>query len=336
MDNKDLFKTFYNDLYKSILDEYYGEIDKMIKSNNKLFIIMIIIFAIIPTICLWMILFETKNIIPLILLTIVYDISVFLFFKSNCRDNNRNLLNNIKYKILDDLLTLITAEENTSVIPDNRISKASFEKSMLFNLDKVIYNGSNYIKTKIDNKDLVLADIDIYTFVDKYKQEHYHIGSREFVRTYKLKKKKDLFKGCYIGSDTNRNNDILIQLVPHDIDEKNDNYTLIGNKIDLENSEFNKKYSVYSFDEIKARMILTLPMMEKINDLDKVIANQKMIVFKPDGRYVVFIKDMTIENILNKNLPSNRNIKKELDAIYNIYTDLSKIFEISNILNNSR
>ena len=34
MNKKDLFKNFYNELYKDILDEYYTEIENYIRKNK--------------------------------------------------------------------------------------------------------------------------------------------------------------------------------------------------------------------------------------------------------------------------------------------------------------
>lgn len=340
MNKKELFTNFYNDLYKDILDEYYQEINLNNKNENKNFIVSLIIFSIIPTLIFWFILFKQEYLFFFIIITIIYNISIILFIKSSNKNKNQSTLKEIKYKILDDLITLITNDENSTILPNNRISKSSFEKTDLFNLKDIQYTGSNYIQTTLDNIPIVLGDINLYTYIETTKEEYFYIGSRKFLRTYKSKKKKDIFVGCYIGSNINRKNDCLIQIIPNNIKNNiinkkiNKYYNLCPYELKLENLDFSKKYCAYSNDEIKARMILTLTMMEQINELENILTNKKYIIFKNDGRYSIFIENFTFEDILDKNLSSKRNKNKELDNIHNIYNEISKLFEITSILNN--
>lgn len=342
MSEKDLFKNFYNELYKDILDEYYLEIEKYNKKNKFNLFFSILIFSIIPTILLWIFFFKKNYLLFFLVITIIYNISIYLFFKSSHKDNSKIILNQIKYKILDDLITLISGDDTSTVLPNNRISKTSFEKTNLFNLKNVEYTGSNYIQTKLNDQPLILADINIYTFIEKQKQEYFYIGNRKFSRTYKQKKKKDIFTGCYIGANSPKKNSNLIQIIPNTIktniinNKINKYYDLCDTEVKLENLSFSKKYSVYTNDEIKARMTLTLTMMEQINELEKIINNKKYIIFKNDGRYSIFIEGYTFEEILNNNLSPIRNKDKELENIYKIFTEIYKLFEIVIIMNNSK
>lgn len=340
--DKILFKNFYEELYKEILNEYYSEISSNIKKNKSQIVIKFIIISILPTILLWTTFFKTKYLIIFILLSLIYNTTMYFFIKTYHKDNDNKIINQIKYKILDDIITLISGDDNSKVLPNNRISKISFEKTNLFNLNNVLYTGANYIQTKFDDKHLVFADMNIYTLIDKLKEEYFYIGSRKFLRTYHVKKKKDIFVGCYIGTEINRKNDALIQIIPNTLKDNiinskiNNYYDLCDYQVKLENIEFSKKYSVYTNYEIKARMILTLTMMEKINELDKIITNKKYIIFKNDGRCAIFIEGLTFEDILNDNLSSNRNEEKEFESIYKIYTEILKLFEITTIINNSK
>ncbi len=342
MNKKELFKNFYYDLYKDILDEYYLEIEKYIKKNHFNLITSIIIFSLIPTILLWIFFFQLKYIFFFIVITITYNIGIYFFLKSSHKDNSKIILNQIKYKILDDIITLISGDDTSSVLPNNRISKVSFEKTNLFNLKNVEYTGANYIQTHLDDKTLILADMNIFTYIEKQKQEYFYIGNKKFLRSYKAKKKKDIFTGCYIGSDNPKKNSNLIQIIPNTLkttiinNKINKYYDLCDTEVKLENLDFSKKYSVYTNDEIKARMTLTLTMMEHINELEKILNNKKYIIFKNDGRYSMFIENFTFEEILNKNLSPIRNKEKELDNIYKIFTEIYKLFEIVTIMNNSK
>lgn len=342
MNKKDLFKNFYNELYKDILDEYYIQIENYIKKNKKAFTLSIVIFSIIPTILLWITFFKLEYIVFFIIVTILYNAGIIVFFKSYRKDNNKQILNQIKYKILDDMITLLSGNDNSKVMPNNRISLSSFEKTNLFNLQNVQYTGSNYIQTTLENNNLIFGDINIFILVEKQKQESFYIGGRKFLRTYKTKKKKDIFTGCYIGSDNPKKNSSLIQIIPNNIKNNiinnkiNKYYNLCEYEIKLENLDFSKKYSVYSNHEIKARMTLTLTMMEHINELEKIMPNKKYIIFKNDGRYSIFLEDFTFEDVLNKYLNIKRNKEKEFDNIYGLYNEINKLFDIVTIMNNSK
>lgn len=343
MNKKELFTNFYNDLYKNILDEYFLEIEKYIKQNKKRTNTIGILLTIIPITLLWYIFFKVKKYIILFVLgTIIYITLIILFTKMQHKENNKQIINIIKYKILDDFITLVSGNENSKVIPNNRISKDSFQKATLFNLKNVLYTGANYIQTTVEDKALVLADINIYTLINKTKEEYFYIGGKKFKRSYQIKKKRDIFNGIYLGSEILKNNNNLIQIIPNTIKDNiinkkiNNYYDLCYYELKLENLEFSKKYSVYSNDEIKARMILTLTMMEEINKLDKIINNKKYIIFKPDGRYSIFIENISFEDILNKNISIDRSPEKEINNLFNIYNQINDLFEIAQIINNSK
>lgn len=339
MIDKELFTNFYNELYENILDEYYNEINYNIKKNKISLIISCIIFAIIPTIIFWILNINNDHFSSFIIITIIYNIAVILFVFVSHRDNNTTTLNKIKYKVLDDIITIITKYEESEVLPNNRISQTSFEKTNFFDLNKVNYTGCNYIQTKLDNIPIVLGDINIYTYIENTKQKYQYVGNKKIKKTYKTKTKKDIFSGCYIGSNMNKKNDCLIQIIPDNFKNNilnnkiNKYYNLCPYELKLENLEFNKNYNIYSNDEIKARMILTLTMMEQINDLEKIIDNPKYIFFKNDGRYSILIEDFTFEKLLNKNLNLPRNKEKELEQIYNLYSEIEKLFKIITIIN---
>ena len=342
MNKKDLFKNFYNELYKDILDEYYTQIEKNIRKNKKAFAISMFLFSIIPTLLLWIFFYNKEYISFFIIVTVLYNIGIFIFFKSYRKDNNKHILNQIKYKILDDMITLLSGNDESKVMPTNRISLSSFEKTNLFNLKNVQYTGSNYIQTTLENNNLIFGDINIYILVEKQKNASYYIGGRKFLRTYTTKKKKDIFTGCYIGSDSPKKKSNLIQIIPNTIKNNiinnkiNKYYNFCEYELKLENLDFSKKYTVYSNHEIKARMTLTLTMMESINELDKIIPNKKYIIFKNDGRYSIFLENFTIENVLNTYLTTTRNKEKEFDNIYGLYNEINKLFDIVTIMNNSK
>ena len=100
MNNKELFTNFYNDLYKNILDEYFLEIDKYIKQNKSKTSLIGLLLTIIPIVLLWYLFFKVKKyIILFIILTSIYIILMYLFTKMRYKENNKQIIKQIKYKI---------------------------------------------------------------------------------------------------------------------------------------------------------------------------------------------------------------------------------------------
>jgi len=336
MNNKELFKKFYDELYKNILDEHYETLKGAIALNERKRILTTLFLTVVPTVVLW---FNYNWIfLPLlIVITVVYNIIIILFLKLLNKNTNNQLLDRIKYLILDDMITLITSNDESKVIPNNRISFQSIKKTKLFNFDKLLYNGSNFIETEFNHKKTIIADVNLYSLVDKTKEQYFYFGNRKFLRTYHVKEKKDFFNGCYISSELNRNYHANIQIIPHRMktfinDKINNYYQLYDNKVALENPSFTKKYNVYTDDEIKCRLILTLPMMEKLTEIDNLIKGIKYIIYREDGRYIIYLQNITIEQILNDNLSMNRN--NEFEHLYKIYEDLSSLYQMINHINN--
>ena len=189
MDNKDLFKKFYDELYKDILNEYYDSINDELKKSKREEILTIVFLAIVPTILFWIIFFSKEYLFFFIVLSLIYNIALILFSRMVKKESRLNIYKEIKYKILDDFITLLSQDEDTSIFPNKQISRDSFEKSELFDLEKVNYSGSNFIQTSFENKVLTIADMEIFTYVDKEKHEQVTINDKKYLQITKTKQK---------------------------------------------------------------------------------------------------------------------------------------------------
>lgn len=331
-----LFKNFYDNLYKNILDEYYKDIDNSLHYNEIRKYLNFIILGIIPAIGMFLILFKRIYLIFIIVFIIFYLFAIYKYTMINYKDQKKKYINKIKYNILDDMITLISGKDTSSILPNSRISLDSFNRCDFFNLEKLFYDGKNYIQTSINNNSVVIGDIELYILQNKYKEEYFYQGDKMFLKSYISFNKKDIFNGIYIGAFSTKKNDSAIQIIPHSFKKNlsnkiNNYYKFYDKEIFLENPEFTKKYDVYTNDEIKSRILLNLSMMENINSLDNIIDNNKYIFFKNDSRFSVFIEGYTIEEMLNKNIDSDRN--DEVKNIYNLYIEIMKLFQIIQILN---
>lgn len=338
MKNNFDFIDFYYDCYKEIMDEYYSIYNDALRKNVKNAVIIAAILIVIPITLIFFTLGKLITGTSLFWIIFIYIVIVFIYVGMGLKQTADKELRVMKSKIIDDILTFISKDGECEYLPRSRVSKDSFEKTNLFKMDLVNYNGSNYIKSKYNNATLIFADIEIYIYTDKTRKSYYTVSGKSYVKTYKEKVKDIIFQGSYFGAELNKNNDTIIYLIPNTTNKffsfnKLKNYVNYDGKlVNLENIDFSKKYRVYSTDETKARYILTLPVMEKINELDKLFPSKKFIVFKNDGRFSVFIENYTIENIKDMPLSIIRNFDKEIVNLGNMFDRINNYFLIYDIL----
>lgn len=237
-------------------------------------------------------------------------------------------LKDVNDEIIKDLIVFISdsSYENVEYSPEKRISKESLNESNLFNLGLVEFNGKNFIKAPYYNNTMVFSDL--YTFV-------YDIVEKNGVR---VKKKKYIFDGIYIGATMNKKNKNQIYLIPNNINDKfiqskiNSYIHYSGYDINLENAEFMKKYKVFCNDEIQARYILSMSLMERINKVDEIFKQKKYIVFREGKRFAMCIEGVSIEKIRNFTLPAFYNKEKEQKVLLKLFNELNNLFKIYHIL----
>ena len=160
---------------------------------------------------------------------------------------------------------------------------------------------------------MVFSDMETYVIDTIETKEEIYRDGKKYIKTARKKKKRYIFKGIYIGATLNKKNINHIYLIPNNLND-----TVLQSKImsyikyhgvpaNLENLEFSKKYKVFCDDEVQARYILSLGLMERINKLDELYKGKKYIVFKEGKRFAICIEGVSIENIKNSKIPLFRN-----------------------------
>ena len=221
---------------------------------------------------------------------------------------------------------------------ETQISEEDFNRMNLFNMKYLNFTGSNLTAATYKDKRLVMCDVWLYDLVERIKTDSYYSkkDNTTYITNYHYHDRVDIFNGLYYETTINRDNNEYIYMIPNNISDKfiqKNIYHYItyeGKKIELENLEFSERYSVFSFNEIKSRYILSLTLMEKINRLDKMISNKKYIVFKPDGRVGIFIDGFQIDKLFSKTINFNNRIPKEYVNKY--FTKVNNLFNITQIL----
>lgn len=332
---KEKFNEFYEN-YKDKLYDIYLKFNQSKSKIEKRFVIAMIAFLVIFILFSYRLklLVDSSSlfiILGCILIVVSIFIGIFLRLRREMYKLNKN--------IIEDIVKYITSDKNAIYEPNKRICIENIKDMELFNLDNLKYNGNNAISTNYNGNYMNFADMEIYYYKDKIKEEKaYDKDGKEYIKKTVDKVKKYVFDGCYISATLNKKIAEHIYLIPNNFADLiingtlKDYITYSGEEIQLENIEFSKKYKVYSDDEIQARYILSLSLMEKINKIDDILKGKKYIVFKAGRRFVICLEGFKIENLRKISLPFNYNSSKLKENLKYIFENLNKLFEIYNIL----
>ena len=333
----DDFKKYYDGDYKLLTnnynDSYSREYSILQKKLNLVIVLSIIIFVFLYLIFK---IYAFKVIIN-ILFFLIYNVFVFLIYKkvnSYFVDLVSIKINKLIYK---DIFDFIICNNSKKIASDKRISKEYFKKSRLFNLDKLEYNGENFVSFLYDKDKIIFSDIFIYNYKSKTIVDSIYRDGKYYKRTITRKIPREIYKGLYIEFPFHKENNSFIYVISNDFksivkNRINSYLSYFGERVELENMEFEKQYNVYSDNQVQARYILSLSLMEKIAKINDEFDNKKCIVFRPDGKVSLFIEDYTIDKILHEKIPCDGGI-----IPYNYYKEcfnkLNSIIRIYNILN---
>lgn len=329
------YNIFFNE-YTDKIEEYYN----LLKKKKKNTIIKIVIFAIFlilififGTIGLDLVI-QNGYLFQILGSIIIIIISFFSIIIKMHRE-----LYKINEKVIHDVIKYISKDEECIYSPNKRISAKNIQDMELFNFKTLKYNGKNAISANYNNNMMNFADMEVYYYKDKItEQVQYDSEGRKYTKIIKDKIKKTIFNGCYISATLNKKIADHIYLIPNNLEDLvinsalNDYITYSGNKLELENLEFSEKYRVYSDDEIQARYILSLKLMEQINKIDELFDGKKYIVFKEGKRFAICIQDFSIENLRKALLPFNKNSSKLNENLKYIFKNIYNLFDIYNIL----
>ena len=329
------FESFYSNNV-ALIDKHYANF----KEKKKKGIMWMSSFGIVIIIVLTLLfiyldsfnLFKFNiSLLLLLSLFIVVALAVcyYLYLKREIVVENEGLIREIIIYLSRDL--------NASYEPNRRISQESIEKMELFNLKNLKYNGKNAILVNYKNNNILFADMEVYYIKEKMIEETTYNEKGEKVIRRKIKKiKKHVFDGCYISATLNKRIAEHIYMIPNNISDIllngaiKDYITYSGDEVKLENLELSKKYKVYSDDEIQARYILSMSLMERINSIDNEFPGKKYIVFKEGRRFVICLEGFKIEDFRKQLLPIFRSEEKE--RIKEVFNNLVKLFKIYDIL----
>ena len=242
-------------------------------------------------------------------------------------------------KLIKEIVTYISHDTNASYEPNKRIKEDNIKEMELFDLNNLKYNGKNAILVNYKGNNMSFADMEVYYIKEKLVEETTYDNQGNKIVKQKIKKfKKHIFDGCYISATLNKRIAEHIYMIPNNISDLllngaiRDYITYSGDEVKLENLDLSKKYKVYSDDEIQARYVLSMSLMERINKIDNELDGKKYIVFKEGRRFVICLEDFKIEDLRKFTLPIIRNEEKEIEVVKYIYSNILKLFKVYDIL----
>lgn len=338
--NQSNFEKYYQSEYKDVMAHYYETVKGKKLSTIAFRVLFGGALSVISIVLANK--FDIKEVLNnyYTLVSTIYFAFIVVATFFSIKNTLKEIMSKLNEDIMRDIIAFISDNKIEDIMyePKKKLSEESFDKMELFNLDVVKYNGKNYIKALYNKNNMVFSDMETY-IIDtiETKKEIYKDG-KKYIRTTRKKKKKIIFKGLYIGATLNKKNSNHIYLIPNNFNDtflqsKIMNYIKYqGTPVMLENLEFSKKYKVFCDDEVQARYILSLSLMERINKLDELYKGKKYIVFKEGKRFAICIEGLSIENIKKIKLPAFRNQNKEINVLNNIFTKLNDLFKIYYIL----
>lgn len=306
---KNEFKSYYENELEGINEEYVFELKNI---NIKYLLIGVVIAS--ASIILYL---SFGNVLS-------FCILFFLFILVRGWKNNMNYVSEeYKYDISSRIIAFLSDNKNAGINERVRISEKAINECELFNADKLRSGGSHYTVMSYKKFNIVLSDLSLFYYDDKFH-------------------KKDVFNGIYFSATFNKPIREQTYAIPNNIKDVVINnvmnyYDYAGTRVLLENNEFEKKYNVYSVDELQARYIISLRLMERINDIDKIFPDKKYIVFKKSGKICILFSGESIKNILNSKIKllddeSRFMFCENVFSYFNKFLEVYKILDLENRL----
>ncbi len=153
--------------------------------------------------------------------------------------------------------------------PERFISEADYQNSGLYLNSPDRYKGDDYVEGTHDKTFFCFSELHTEEQISSGKESHW----------------ETIFKGLFIIADFNKNFSgrtyVWSEKKPQ-LNFLNKRFTSFGSgleKVKLESADFEKRFIVYSNDQVEARYILTPSFMERLVRLQQMTSNEASISF---------------------------------------------------------
>ncbi|WP_187647628.1 DUF3137 domain-containing protein [Nitrosophilus labii] len=260
--------------FSSLLDLYYNDLDKYLEvfeGRRKKIAFRLKLFALslfLVSLLFIFYLIKSNSSIDSIVAVAIIALSLYFFMQ---RLMTKSYKKEFKDKIVKKLISHIDKE--LKYTPDGAFPQSLYILSSLFPKRFDRYRGNDLVVGKIEGVSVIFSDIHTeYKTKDSKGKIHWHT----------------IFKGLFFMADFNKNFYGKTLIYP-DIAQKymgfvGQFFQEILKKgelklVKMDNPAFEKKFVVYSSDQIEARYILTPNLMEKIVKMKKTLDKSIYISF---------------------------------------------------------
>lgn len=300
----------FNEIYIELYNKYFEKFEKMrLKEKKKMKFMISGVGVFFLALLFIQLCLEEKNNYMLFLVAVIIGITGIIIFyigkkqKSNYQEEYKNQ---------------VITEYMSKILPKFRY--VPYEN--LNNIDNMI---DNYKKAQFDVKEFNRSESDDYIY-GNYKDTEISICNLhtyyEYLDKYKNEKKlENRFMGIFTNIKVNKSKPIDIKILNKEMClEEN------RNVIKMDNEEFNEKFMVISNSEIHAYEILTLDVIQILNDLEKENIKFDISIVNNNINFR-FYNSSFFEPSINEPV-----MKKE--KFYKYYILLEFILRFSEIINN--
>lgn len=329
------FKEFYE---KELLGQFaVDDINKYktykMQSTKKLIIILnIFALFIIINLCTDYLINNPTPIGPSIIFLLRLSIIFLLFLCIYIVLKKPSVIipQNLKQQSIDKMSKLINPSLKYST--DNFIPLKNLLESGLYTSSIYKYRGSDYFKMGYGNSNIEFSNINIELKTSK------NVGNIIQNFTKDDDNNNNIIQNfIFITSDFNKQFSGQTFILPDYIENSLGNIaksiqslsTLFGELVNLENSEFEKLFRVYSNDQVTSRYILSTSFMEKIILLTKKFGEDISISFIDSKLYILIPGHLDLGSLLPYDYIHDLfdydkmlNHLKRIDMIINIVYDL--------------
>ena len=299
----DNIPTEFENIYKTLYNKHISSLEIMRKKIINM-IIYVFIFCIISCIVFMflainLILYAKNSPTTVLTIFLVIIVLFYLFFESKIKNYKNKYLNLNKEQIIPEFIKLVNNKLEYSA---SDISLYTIEHDYLrANFDKESYRlfkADDYISGFLDDETFVeMCDLTI--------QSHNENECRH-----------DIFRGMFVQAKYNKNIGAYMKVSLNKLKSFNSK-----DKVEMDSSEFEEYFDIYSDNKIVAMQILTSDIMQFLTDFYIKYKINYEIVFRNDTLYMRFFTGSMFEPTLLKNA-----MDKEL--LYMYYFIMNFIMDI--------
>jgi len=314
MPSDEEFQKFYDDTLKPQIDEHYKQ--KKVHLIRRWLWIVVLFLGLYFINQIYFGAFVKGDVAYVVftILGILFLYFIYLIASSVNTEMNKKTMP----AIFEEMIRFLSKDSKTEDIlqEDKFVGLDSLEESNIFKIDDLEVTGGNLTNFYFNKEDLMtLSDLELFFWEqteDKKNIKRYIFNGIFFSLDFEKEIKKDIF------------------LIPKN--RMNKFINAGGNEIHLENAELMHHYKIFCSDEIEVRKILSLSIMDRIDDINKIFPHIKYFAFRADDKLVILIDGLNIRRILDKELPLVYSEKRVMKKIKRLAAWFEKFMNLYNIL----